>query len=826
MRLLNKFCGCVVFISIISLVFSSTASGTNQWKAKLRPGFMAGEGDNASDFYLDIFLPVWGNEKALVYFNPNVRFDDRRGNEQNFGLGYRRLMMNDEMILGVNFFYDQMRSRNNHDYRQIGTGLEMMTRWIDSRINYYHPISNRQHYLGNKNEFSFGSSALLLHKGWEEQTKGFDFEVGTLIPFISDYVETRAYAGGYMFNSGIRDDISGMKIRVEARPVRILNVNIEMKDDDINGIDTFIGAYLEIPFSVENIYKGKNPFEGLKDAFAVGKGTRDLKERMVEKVVRDRNIPVYELTGKHSSSEKIAEVIYVNKDNNEHGDGTLSNPYHNIMSVRDDVRFLDGAWVYVFSWDSTPDTYDTVNLQLKPNMVLWGQGYRHPSLGLGGDGGNPVLAGTAISITNDNPDEIAISTCAGIVCLADMNEVMGLTFSHGDRGIVGAHIGGANIHHNSFRELNTGVFIRNYMQAFSDKAFSYQYSDNEFSQVGAGIVTWTSLVGLQEVRNLQLNNIYDSNIFTDVSAAIVNLTDISSFVSGGSVLGSSISNTFTNNRITNSTSSSGVYGIINNNLISTLYSSSPIINTAIANVFERNYVNFERLLSGDAPAAITNHNTVDTWGEYSDIVGTTVRTEYAENQIMTGSAEQNIMNRVVASFNSGLYTRNADVLDSRMEYIYSSNRSDCGTCVWNIFHQDEFGSQYGATSPNSGLYYTFRGNDIRSTTHEFNSLQVSALTYNAPVTLLMERNKVTSGLFPAVGVLHWDIGEGVLTADFGGGILGSSGQNSFHRGVIIDANSGTNLSAEANWWNNSAVNPYPGETNIPVASWLYIDPLQ
>ena len=297
-----------------------------------------------------MFIPVWGNKKNVVFFNPNVRLDTKSSSEENLGVGYRTLVNNDQIILGANAFFDAMHSRYDNSFSQLGAGVEALSKWVDFRANYYNPTGSRTKRMEAFDAYGFGPTSVLVYKGYEEAMRGADAEVGVLIPAISDIVETRVFLGGYWYDSSVVNDLEGWRSRIEIRPWSILSLNAQVRHDQVRGTDAFYGAYLDIPFSIETLFKGGNPFNGLKETAAFAKGARSVRDRMTEKVIRDLQITTIAKAKKDGETVPgFDNLIYVNKENPNLGDGTLTNPYNDINSALKDSRYRPGAVVYVFS---------------------------------------------------------------------------------------------------------------------------------------------------------------------------------------------------------------------------------------------------------------------------------------------------------------------------------------------------------------------------------------------------------------------------------------------------------------------------------------------
>jgi len=313
---------------------------------------------------------------------------------------------------------------------------------------------------------------------------------------------------------------------------------------------TYFGGYLDIPFSFE---------KGFGDVAAFGAGARTLKERMTQKVVRDRHI--VSLAGAATDPAYIEVVnddmmIFVNQDNSEGAiqDGTYENPYANFTDAQGDERWVDPeegedpTWVYVFSWDATPDIFndgEDTPVVLAEQMVFWGQGYAQYRFG--GTNGvsdpdmNPILDGDGDGY---------------VVELADNNEVMGFDITGGEHGIYGNSILNTNIHDNviwdnTYGVPDSGIHIENYFYGpdISGETLTYTIADNEiYDNYGDGIFLRHTIYGDVDdsLAGLTLNNMISGNaIYDNGEGENLNAVDVANFVIGfDSISGNTFNNTF------------------------------------------------------------------------------------------------------------------------------------------------------------------------------------------------------------------------------------------------------------------------------------------
>jgi hypothetical protein len=712
-KMKNMACskGLAVIISAVFFVFTCVSvpyAGffpDTPWEGQIRPGVMVGDNDTQTDYFIDVFLPFWGNEKALVFFNPNYRFDDEDENEWNIGIGTRLLFMDDALIFGGNAYFDTMETDYDNRYQQWGVGLEALSKWVDLRANYYHPYGDTKERVVDLDKYSFASTSILVNKGWEEALEGYDAEIGFLVPLISDYVETRVYGGIYSYDPEVTDDIDGTRFRVEVRPVPLLNLTVEWNDDDIRST-TWFGGYLEIPFSFEELFSGSNPFKGIGDALAFGKGARSVRERMTDKVMRDRHIQTEALVAEDPDTF-IEDVVYVNADNTEPGEGTYEDPYQHIrLFDAEDERWEEGTWIYVFSWDDEADQQDDVHFTLLDKMVLWGQGYAPPLFAcqLGG-GPNPILDG---------------AESGNVITLADYNEIMGLTIQNGEHGIYGKDIKGTYIHNNIIQDNifgeSSGIYIVNSFtgdDVVSGMNLSYIFADNTITRNINGVYL-TNYVGdnpdnevgdFPEIQGVSIENRFSGNtithndgygIYLDNQMYAYNTVAGSDVVA--SIADSTILNVFTDNDISNN-ASTGVY-IDSNGMwaqadfsVSTLDASvvASVTNSDVVNIFSSNTINNN---SDEGVYIDDNYIWVETYADNSASITGDVVASIAGSSITNTFTE----NDISSNDGSGVYIGYNEL------YAYAE--------VYDS--PDSVGGDVAASVADSAIANTFSGNTINN----------------------------------------------------------------------------------------------------------------
>jgi len=369
----------------------SYAEDDLDWMLYFRPGVMV-TGNGRVIGYFDVTSYHHFTENTVGFINARYSHDNDSNMELNFGAGVRYLIPSADVILGANAYWDWRETQSGNKFQQFGFGAEVY--WeIDpeitalmARTNVYLP------YTGEKmidepyrvGYFRNTSVGYYLYSQYEEPLTGIDYEAGFRIPYISNYVETWLFAGGYHYWGDNSKDINGFMTRLEVSPIDFLKLNYEYRID--NRSDEHYGeVVVELPFSVENLVAGKNPFEGIGDVLP---GNKDVRDHLYDSVRRDIDIKVGESDPEFYSTGEETEVIFVNLDRGfAEGTGTYDDPYGSIENAFTDARWVGNTCDTFFVWGTenlsgygSANGIDLTGLLEGRSVFLWGSGYNSYNL--------------------------------------------------------------------------------------------------------------------------------------------------------------------------------------------------------------------------------------------------------------------------------------------------------------------------------------------------------------------------------------------------------------------------------------------------------------
>jgi hypothetical protein len=464
--------------------------------------------EQQSESFGDILIPLYQRRNTLLFINPRGSWNDDESRECSVGLGARHLFAGKNMIVGANLFYDRQNTTLDNTFNQAGLGLEWLSEWVDARLNVYLPEQrdkNADDYVvttattqehseywyapaaqghvisqyGYETTDSYSVSTLHHYQTAERGMDGFDAEIGSLLilPFIRNYADIKAFVGLYQYNAEYGDGISGMKARLEIRPLPAVYLDAGwVEDEELVGSQYSIGVRATVPFDLVRLSRGHNPFAGALAGFKPGVGGIPFASRLTEMVMRDLHVrtevldPVEVVADRRMLEKKLfdhdrrdfieiiaSDVTFVDGDNvSGLENGTWENPFRQMNAG---VQNAIGSMVYV---SPAAGPY-LENVVLRQGLTLWGSGVPlqgpHGAFGgtvypvVNGGGKGPVITlANDVRVTGFELVQPAGSLLSSPVILGE--DVSGVTISQNT--IQGNGAAGAGI---QLRAVNRPAFL-------------------------------------------------------------------------------------------------------------------------------------------------------------------------------------------------------------------------------------------------------------------------------------------------------------------------------------------------------------------------------
>ena len=536
--------------------------------ALLTPGFWAGE--HYFEGRADALIPLFDctERDGMLFFNGRGAWADEGEEEMNLGLVLRRRCLPGGGIVGLNTYYDSRWTREDAHYNQWGAGAEVLTKWIDARANYYLPEHKEEHLgseevvtvLDTKTVTRYDQYAVRdqLREKWNAYRydtlqhdrydfyaypmKGYDAEIGALLPLGFQDVEARLFVGYYDFDerSGRNRDygdteISGLKGRVELRGWNRLFLDAEIyEDDDLFDSKFMFSARVRVP-----IGGGEGSADGL------------LADRLNEMVMRDPHIQIKSGTTLASSmsNEKtfvgkgdvllLDDVVFAHADRGGPlEDGTAENPYDLIQEAVDKSEAINYPNVYVFGANNPYRE----NVMIENAVNLYGEGHQfghgYPGLGVA-----PVVVGGRLlpkgkmippglfNVFTQDPVLISGFHFAGDPWPLLINSKKADPVPMFSIGVFAESPGALIVQRSRFTDLMAGVVT---VFDAPEPGFAI-VQDNVFENVGAGVVG----VAYSEAGMIVGGNTIQNSLLGVAAVGIGPDADLSALVQGNRILGAS-----------------------------------------------------------------------------------------------------------------------------------------------------------------------------------------------------------------------------------------------------------------------------------------------
>jgi adhesin/invasin len=158
------------------------------------------------------------NDKENILFTQgSIYFSDGNRETLNLGIGKRKLLNNDTLMLGANLFYDH---ELDYDHQRASLGIEAISSVASLRANQYYGLSGWETGVGGTQE---------------KALYGNDIELGAPLPYLpwtNFYLRSFNWEGA----SGTAD-LKGDEMSLEAKLPFGLNVEVGKRSNDGNTKD-------------------------------------------------------------------------------------------------------------------------------------------------------------------------------------------------------------------------------------------------------------------------------------------------------------------------------------------------------------------------------------------------------------------------------------------------------------------------------------------------------------------------------------------------------------------------------------------------------------
>ncbi|MCK5013057.1 MAG: inverse autotransporter beta domain-containing protein [Candidatus Omnitrophica bacterium] len=258
----------------VSVIFAENGNIPG-WLKRTHYGVDAGT-DQKPRVYFETVQPLYQDDdkQNTVFIQPRFSYlNDDFGS--NLGVGYRRLMADNTVLLGTNVFFDY---ENEHRHYRAGVGLEGYFNRLESRLNTYFGLSPTR-----------VSKIVGASTYYERAVDGLDWEIGGPTPYMN---WIKVYGGGYWYDYKKFDNKTGWRARTEFSPLSFLTVNFLVYDDNKGEVAYRADARVSLAFGGDSKEGGEESVvkAGIDDKAFEEKV--DHSDRALDRVEREHKIEV------------------------------------------------------------------------------------------------------------------------------------------------------------------------------------------------------------------------------------------------------------------------------------------------------------------------------------------------------------------------------------------------------------------------------------------------------------------------------------------------------------------------------------------------------
>ncbi|MCM8800123.1 MAG: inverse autotransporter beta domain-containing protein [Candidatus Omnitrophica bacterium] len=228
------------------------------------------ETDRKPRIYLETVQPLYQTEDKIHTFftHDRISIQDERGT-YSLGLGYRRLLFEENLLAGINTFFDY---RDLHKHYRQGVGIEVIGKQLEFRANSYFRLSPKR--LVEETDFS---------RTYEQVANGFDTEIGGPLPYLPWF---KLFGSFYHYNYRKSSDMNGWQLRGEIKPFKFITLNLKTFDDNKGEQEYIADVRFSLAFSDFRLKSILSAFNLSKEAYP----ETDLKEHTLDRVERNFKI--------------------------------------------------------------------------------------------------------------------------------------------------------------------------------------------------------------------------------------------------------------------------------------------------------------------------------------------------------------------------------------------------------------------------------------------------------------------------------------------------------------------------------------------------------
>jgi len=342
----------------------------------------------------------------------------------NTGIGLRYRLLKFPIVVGMNSYYDYRRN-NDHNFHQVGIGVEFLGDILRFRMNGYVPIGDKQAF--RKATFSnFNHNQMILDRFSRLSMYGADAELearACKYGFMDFFIAS----GPYYYQGDFGKNTFGGKARAGVEFSDTFQASIKGSYDRLFHLK--VQAELKLSYHFGKRVKSK---KRTHPNYLCCHRETYLMERLMDPTERQEIVVLSDQSEKKVAVDGNGDslfFLFVNNASISGNIGTFENPFLTLAQA--EINSFAGNFIYVFSGDETSSGMNS-GITLKDNQSLFGATINQVvATNLGnivipaqGSGAKPFITnsvGVGITLANQNTVSglrIANTTSHGIAAIS------------------------------------------------------------------------------------------------------------------------------------------------------------------------------------------------------------------------------------------------------------------------------------------------------------------------------------------------------------------------------------------------------------------------
>ena len=260
----------ILYLFLTSMVYADVSKNVSEYVSNLIPGNGHTEvsidlrENNKPDYSILGVREILEIDSGNIFTQFSLFNTEQNNSERiigNLGIGSRKLLNNDTLMIGMNAFIDQ---DLNESHKRGSFGLEVRNSVLDFNGNMYRSLQD--------------TTKEIILDGW-------DYRLAGQVPYVH---WSKLFINGYEWDGVLREDIKGMKIGSEMVLTPISILELAYDDKDKKGLEDEWYAKIQFIYPPKN--NGPTALDGISDL--AWKESKDMSGELLSKVQRNNKIMI------------------------------------------------------------------------------------------------------------------------------------------------------------------------------------------------------------------------------------------------------------------------------------------------------------------------------------------------------------------------------------------------------------------------------------------------------------------------------------------------------------------------------------------------------